>query len=268
MHKSLTVSDIRKMRENGEPIAALTAYEAGFASEMDAAGADVVLVGDSLGMVVQGQPDTIAVTTDEMVYHCALVRRGLERAYLMADLPFLSYASHDQALFNAARLLQQGGASMVKLEVDGRDCDLIGTLSRRSIPVCAHIGLRPQQSRQLGGYGLHGRDEKIALRTLEDARMLEQAGADMILVECVPSELGQRIREAVSVPVIGIGAGPGVDGQILVMYDMLGMGEGPHPRFVVDFLKECGSIRGAFSAYVQAVKNRLYPSPEQSYGSV
>ncbi|HEX5313475.1 MAG TPA: 3-methyl-2-oxobutanoate hydroxymethyltransferase, partial [Gammaproteobacteria bacterium] len=230
-YRPRTLATFAKMREAGEPIACLTAYDASFARLLDEAGVDIVLVGDTLGMVVQGRTSTVPVTMDDMVYHTRLVARGLERAYLVGDMPFLSYVDPPTAVRNAGRLLQEGGARMVKLEGTGAQAEVVAALAANGIPVCAHLGLRPQAVEKLGGFHVQGRAREDAERMLADARELEAAGADIILLECIPRALAARIHEAASVPVIGIGAGPDVDGQILVLYDILDITSGHKPRF-------------------------------------
>lgn len=263
--KSIGLGELRRMRADGEPIACLTAYDASFAQRIDGAGIDLVLVGDTLGMVVQGRESTVPVTMDDMVYHTRLVARGLRRAYLVADMPFLSYTDPDTAVRNAGRLLQEAGARMVKLEGTGDQAEVVAALAANGIPVCAHLGLRPQAVEKLGGFRLQGREPEAAARMLEDARRLEAAGADIVLLECIPRELARRIHGAVSVPVIGIGAGPDVDGQILVLYDILDITIGRKPRFAKNFMAGAGSIQDALEAYVKAVKERSYPAPEHSF---
>ncbi len=261
----VTISTLRTMKADGEPIACLTAYDASLAAIVDEAGTDVVLVGDSLGMVIQGHDTTVPVTVADIIYHCRAVARGLRRAFLMADMPFMSYTTPVLALENAVRMMQEGGAMMVKLEGGQSQIRIVEHLAQHDIPVCAHIGLKPQSVHKLGGFRVQGREQVEARRMVEDARALEQAGADIILLECVPNELGQAVRDAVGVPVIGIGAGPGVDGQILVLYDMLGITQGRLPRFVQDFMQAAGSVETACAAYVQAVRNRSYPAPEHCF---
>jgi len=261
----VTISTLRAMKAEGEPIACLTAYDASFALLVDRAGTDVVLVGDSLGMVVQGHDTTVPVTVQDIIYHSRIVRRGLSRAFLMADMPFMSYTIPSQALDNAVRLMQEGAAMMVKLEGGASQVKIVEHLAGHDIPVCAHLGLRPQSVHKIGGFRVQGRDQAQAERMLEDAVALEQAGADILLIECVPNELGQAVRDAVTVPVIGIGAGPGVDGQILVLYDMLGITQGRLPRFVQNFMQGAASPLEALRAYVAAVKDRSYPAAEHCF---
>ncbi|MCL4721028.1 MAG: 3-methyl-2-oxobutanoate hydroxymethyltransferase [Gammaproteobacteria bacterium] len=261
----VNVSTLRTMKATGEPIACLTAYDASFALLVDRAGADLILVGDSLGMVIQGHDTTVPVTVQDIIYHSRLVRRGISRAFLMADMPFMSYTTPGQALDNAVRLMQEGAAMMVKLEGGASQVGIVEHLASHDIPVCAHLGLRPQSVHKIGGFRVQGREQAQAERMLEDAVALEQAGADIVLLECVPNELGQAVREAVTVPVIGIGAGPGVDGQILVLYDMLGITQGRLPRFVQNFMQGGAAIPEALQAYVQAVKDRSYPATEHCF---
>ncbi len=263
--KRVTLSVLRKMREQGEPIACLTAYDASFARLVDAAGVEVVLVGDTLGMVVQGHSSTVPVTVDDVIYHTRLVVRGSQRAYVMADLPFLSYVTPEQAASNAGRLMQEGGASMVKLEGTSDQVDIVSALADNGVPVCAHLGLRPQAAGKTGGFRVQGRDAVAAEKMVEDARQFENAGADIILLECIPRSLARTIHQAVSVPVIGIGAGPDVDGQILVLYDILDITSGHKPRFAKNYMAGARNIHEALQAYVQSVKDRSYPAPEHGF---
>ena len=261
----VNVSTLRGMKAEREPIACLTAYDASFACMVDQAQADIVLVGDSLGMVIQGHDTTVPVTVADIIYHTRVAARGVRRAFLMADMPFMSYTTPVQALENAVRLMQEGGAMMVKLEGGSGQIGIVEHLAQHDIPVCAHIGLKPQSVHKLGGFRVQGRDQFAAHQMVEDAVALERAGADIVLLECVPSEVGKAVRDAVAVPVIGIGAGPHVDGQILVLYDMLGITQGRLPRFVRNFMENADSLAGACEAYVQAVKSRAYPAPEHCF---
>lgn len=263
--KGVGLAELKKMRKVGEPIACLTAYDASFARLVDDAGTDLVLVGDTLGMVVQGRRSTVPVTMDDMVYHTRLVARGLRRAYLVADMPFLSYVTPREAVANAGCLLQEGGARMVKLEGASEQADIVAALSGQGIAVCAHLGLRPQAVEKLGGFRIQGREREAAARIAEDARRLEAAGADIILLECIPRTLAREIRDSVSVPVIGIGAGPDVDGQILVLYDILDITPGRKPSFAKNFMTGAGSVRDALAAYVREVKQRTYPGTEYGF---
>jgi len=253
------------MKQAGEKFACLTAYDASFSGVLEAAGVEVLLVGDSLGMVIQGHDSTLPVTVGDMVYHCRAVRRGMERGLLMADMPFMSYATPAQALGNAGRLMQEGGAHMVKLEGGAVMVDTVRHLAAHGIPVCAHLGLLPQSVHKLGGYRVQGSDAATAEAMLQDAQAMQAAGADVLLLECVPAALAAQITRAVDIPVIGIGAGPDCDGQVLVLYDMLGITPGKRPRFSKDFLHGNDGIRAAVAAYVEAVKTGAYPGPEHCY---
>jgi 3-methyl-2-oxobutanoate hydroxymethyltransferase len=261
----ITTTTLRKMKQAGDKIACLTAYDTSFARILDQAGVEIVLVGDSLGMVIQGRESTLPVSLDDMVYHTRIVCAGTERALLMADLPFMSDASPAQAQASAGRLMKEGGAHMVKLEGGASKVETVRELAVRGIPVCAHLGLLPQWVNKLGGYKVQGRDEQVAHDMLVDARAMEVAGADMLLLECVPATLAAEITAAVDVPVIGIGAGPHCDAQVLVLYDMLGITPDERPRFVKDFLPQTGDIRAAVMAYVQAVKDGSFPTDEHSF---
>jgi 3-methyl-2-oxobutanoate hydroxymethyltransferase len=262
----LTVPRLRQMKAEGERIAALTAYDASFARALDAAGVDLVLVGDSLGMVVQGHTSTLPVSVDDIVYHTACVSRGLHSALLVADMPFQSYATPERALDAATRMLAEGGASMVKLEGAGALLDSIRFLAERDIPVCAHLGLTPQSVLRLGGYKVQAREEAAAARLRADARAVQEAGADLLVLECVPSAVAAEVTADLAIPTIGIGAGAGCDGQILVLHDMLGINSGHRrPRFVRDFLKGEASIAVALEAYVRAVKSGEFPTQEHAY---
>ncbi len=261
----VNVATLRDMKLAREPIACLTAYDASFAQLVDMAGTDVVLVGDSLGMVVQGLDTTVPVTDNDMVYHSRAVARGLQRAFLMVDMPFMSYTTREQALDNAIRLMQEGGAMMVKLEVGRAQAGIVEYLASQDIPLCAHLGLKPQSVHKLGGFKVQGREQQAAQRMIDQARELESAGADTLLLECVPNALGAASRDVVQIPVIGIGAGPSVDGQILVLYDVLGITQGRMPRFVKNYLTGRDSPLEALRAYVRAVKDRSYPAEEHCF---
>jgi 3-methyl-2-oxobutanoate hydroxymethyltransferase len=261
----VTLATLARMKADGEKIASLTCYDASFAVLLDTADVDVVLVGDSLGMVIQGYDTTVPVTMDHMVYHTAAVARGLHRPFLIADLPFMSYPSRDLALAHSVRLMQEGGAKMVKLESGGKQTEIVEFLSGHDIAVCAHLGLKPQSVHKTGGFRVQGRERETAARLLEEARQLEAAGADIVLLECIPASLGQTITEALQVPVIGIGAGAGTDGQILVTYDMLDITTGRKPRFVRNFMEGAHSNLDALQRYVRAVKQGEYPAPEHAF---
>ncbi len=261
----VTLATLRKMKADGEKVAWLTAYDASFAMLVDMAGCDVVLVGDSLGMVIQGHETTVPVTMDDIVYHSRAVARGLARPFLVADMPFMSYATPEQALANAVRLMQEGGAKMVKLESGSGQLGIVEFLARHDIPVCAHIGLKPQSVHKVGGFRVQGREDAAAVQMQRDALDLQAAGADMVLLECVPSALGAAITAELEVPTIGIGAGPDVDGQVLVLYDVLDLTPGRKPRFAKNFMEGAASPLAALENYVRAVKDRSYPAPEHCF---
>ena len=261
----VNVSTLRKMKSEGEPIACVTAYDASYAVLVDTAGNDLVLVGDSLGMVIQGHDTTVPVTVDDIIYHSKMVARGLRRAFLVADMPFMSYTKPGQALDNAVRLMQEGGAMMVKLEGGDDQVDIVEHLARHDIPVCAHLGLKPQSVHKIGGFKVQGREPDKAREMVDAAKRLQDAGADIVLLECVPNEVGEAATNELEVPVIGIGAGPDVDGQILVLYDILDITQGRTPRFVQNFQQGHDSPLAALQAYVHAVKNREYPGPEHCF---
>lgn len=259
--KPMTLHRLAAMRAAGEKIAMLTCYDASFARLLDDAGVDVLLIGDSLGMTLQGRDSTLPVTLDDMAYHVQCVARGNRTAWIVGDLPFASYhTGTEQTLLSAAKLMQ-AGAHMVKLEGGGWTAPVVRHLVERGIPVCAHLGLTPQSVHALGGYRIQGRDDSGAERLLREAKELADAGAAMLVVELIPSELGQRLTESLPIPVIGIGAGPGCSGQVLVLHDMLGVTRGRLPRFVRNFMDGKTSIEAAIRAYVAAVKDGSFPDP-------
>ncbi len=260
----ITLTTLREMKRRAEKIACLTAYDASFAALLEQAGVELLMVGDSLGMVVQGHDSTLPVTLADMIYHARCVRRGSRRAFIVADLPFMSYASTAQATGNAARLMQEGGAHMVKLEGGAWLLETVRELTARGIPVCAHLGLLPQSVHQLGGYRVQGRDDSSAQTLLNDARALEQAGAGLLVLECVPAALAQQITQSLTIPVIGIGAGADCDGQVLVLYDVLGLIQEP-PKFSKNFLQGEHNIESAVRAYVKAVKTGAFPAAEHRF---
>ena len=261
----VSLATLDKRKAQGERITSLTCYDASFAALLDEADVDVVLVGDSLGMVIQGHDTTVPVTMDEMVYHCRSVARGLHRPLLMADLPFASYPTRETALANSVRLMQEGGAEMVKLESGPSQIDIVEFLASHDIAVCAHLGLKPQSVHKTGGFRVQGRQADAAELMIDSARRLEAAGADVVLLECIPTELGQRITEALEVPVIGIGAGPHTDGQILVLYDVLDITTGRKPRFVLNCMDGAAGNLDAIRRYVGAVRSGSYPAPEHCF---
>ncbi len=260
----VTRDSLLRMKAEGEKIAVVTSYDASFTALLEAAGVDVLLVGDSLGMVVQGHDSTLPVTLEQMIYHSACVARASTRALRVVDLPFMTYASTEQALDSAARMLREGGAHMVKLEGGSLLCATVEALTQRGIPVCGHLGLTPQSVHQFGGYRLQGRDEAAARQLLDDAIALEQAGASLLVLECVPTALAKQISESLGVPVIGIGAGIDCDGQVLVLYDLLGITPGKRPRFSHNFLESGRGIPAALRAYVEAVRTGRFPGPEHT----
>lgn len=261
----ITLTTLSKLKQTGEKITCLTAYDATFSKLVNEAGVEVILVGDSLGMVLQGHDSTLPVTVADMAYHTRAVKRGNTSAFIMADLPFMSYPNVEQALASSAQLMQ-AGAHMVKLEGAGWLAPIIHSLVQNGVPVCAHLGLTPQAVNLLGGYKVQGRVDDQAQAILEDAKALEAAGASMLLLECVPSTLANQITAAVSVPVIGIGAGSGTDGQVLVVHDMLGLTRGHRqPRFVKNFMLDQQDVPSALRAYVDAVKNVEFPAAEHEF---
>jgi 3-methyl-2-oxobutanoate hydroxymethyltransferase len=263
---AITVPRLRQMKAEGQRIVSLTAYDASFARLLDGAGVDLILIGDSLGMVVQGHASTLPVTVADIVYHTACVNRGLRSALLVADMPFQSCATPLRALESAMPILAEGGASMVKVEGAGPMLDAISFLTARDIPVCAHLGLTPQSVLKLGGYKVQGREQAAAERLLADAEAVAAAGAELLVLECVPSALAAEVTARLAIPTIGIGAGPSCDGQILVLHDMLGINSGHRrPRFVKNFLEGADSIDAAVRAYAQAVRDGSFPAAEHGY---
>ena len=261
----ITISTLNRMKAAGEKIAVITSYDASFTQQIEKAGMDVILVGDSLGMVVQGHESTLPVTVSDMVYHTANVMRVSERSMVIADMPFMSHGSPEQALNTAGRLMKEGGAHMVKIEGGAPQLDTVRHLTARAVPVCGHLGLMPQSIHQLGAYRVQGRGEHEGERILRDAVGLQEAGAQMLVLECVPALLAEEISKALDIPVIGIGAGVDTDGQVLVLYDMLGITMHGTPSFVHDFLAETGSIPGALAAYVKAVRDCTFPAKEHAF---
>jgi 3-methyl-2-oxobutanoate hydroxymethyltransferase len=260
-----TLAHFRKLRESGEKIAMLTCYDASFAALCDQAGVDMLLVGDSLGMVVQGHDSTLPVTMEDMEYHVRMVARGSQKALIVADLPFASYqVSAEIAFANAARLMV-AGAQMVKLEGGRVVADTVRFLVERGIPVCGHVGLTPQSVHQLGGYRVQGKGEEPARQLLEDARAIEQAGAAMVVLEAIPATLAKQVTETLSIPTIGIGAGKDCSGQVLVLHDMLDIYPGRKARFVRNFMAGAPGIAEAIRRYVEAVKTGAFPAPEHTF---
>lgn len=264
--KPVTLQTLRDLKQRGERFSCLTCYDASFAAAMARADVEVILIGDSLGMVVQGHDSTLPVSNHDMAYHTAAVARANKTALIMADLPFMTYATLPDALANAAELMR-AGAHLVKLEGGAWLADTVTQMTRGGIPACIHLGLTPQSVNVFGGYRVQGRSEEAAEQLLADARAVAAAGAAMLLLECVPTELARRVHEEVSIPVIGIGAGPHCDGQVLVLHDMLGVHAGKTARFVKNFLQAGdGSVEGAFRQFVTEVKDGRYPAPEHAFG--
>ena len=265
--KPVTVVTLQAMKRAREKIVCLTGYDYSFATLLDRAGVDLVMVGDSLGMVMQGHASTLPVTMDNMVYHSSCVARGLTRAILVVDMPFLSYqAGPVQAIENAGRLMKEGGAQVVKIEGGAPMAETVRFLAERGIPVCGHLGLTPQSVHRLGGYSVQGKDVAAAQRIREDARILQDAGASLLVLEAVPAALGEGVSSALDIPVIGIGAGAGCDGQVLVLQDMLGLYPRPSPKFSRNFMPGSAGIEEAVRAYCDAVRSGTFPGPEQSFG--
>lgn len=263
----ITLTTLLSHKQRGEKITMLTCYDATFAAASCEAGIEMLLVGDSLGMVLQGRDSTLPVTIEDMAYHTASVRRGNRGAMIVADLPFMGTATPEE-IYRQSAMLMRAGAHMVKLEGGAWLCDAVTELARRGIPACVHLGLTPQSVNIFGGYRVQGRDAEAAARLKADALALEKAGAAMLLLECVPSSLAAEVSRAAGVPVIGIGAGPDTDGQVLVLHDMLGLSlTGFTPKFVHNFMQDAGSIGAAIAAYHIAVKEGRFPAPEHEFNA-
>ncbi|MDT3610830.1 3-methyl-2-oxobutanoate hydroxymethyltransferase [Cronobacter sakazakii] len=262
--KPTTISQLRRLKETGKKFATITAYDFSFAKLFEEEGIGVMLVGDSLGMTVQGHDSTLPVTVDDIAYHTRAVRRGAPHSLLLADLPFMAYATPEQAFENSATVMR-AGANMVKIEGGQWLADTVRMLTERAVPVCGHLGLTPQSVNIFGGYKVQGRDEAAAQTLLNDALALEAAGAQLLVLECVPVALAQRITDALSIPVIGIGAGNVTDGQILVMHDAFGITGGHIPKFAKNFLAEAGDMRAAVRQYIAEVESGAYPGEEHSF---
>jgi len=266
--KPITLHKLRDMHQQGEPIAMLTCYDSSFARLLDEAGIDCLLVGDSLGMVVQGAHSTLPVSLDDMVYHTRCVARGNRTAWVIGDLPFGSYQTGPEQAMRSATALMQAGAQMVKLEGGGWTTEIVNFLVQRGVPVCAHLGLTPQSVHALGGYRVQGRSEAASATLLKDAQELAQAGAAMLVLELLPSALGAQLTQTLPLPVIGIGAGKGCSGQVLVLPDMLGITRGKLPKFVRNFMNGQESIEAAIRQFVADVKSRQFPDDAlHGYGS-
>lgn len=256
---------LQQMKARGEKIAVLTSYDASFAALSDKAGVEVLLVGDSLGMTIQGHHSTLPVSLRDMEYHTRCVAKGAQQAFIVTDMPFGSYQKNPEQAFENAALLMAAGAQMVKVEGGAILLETVRFLVERGIPVCGHLGLTPQSVNQFGGYRVQGRDNAAAQQLLADAQALTQAGAGMLVLEMVPSALAAKVSQAIAIPVIGIGAGKDCDGQVLVLQDMLGIYAGKSPRFVRNFMQNASSIEQAISDYVTAVKSQTFPAPEHSF---
>ncbi len=266
--KKVTIHTLARMKAAGEKIGMITAYDASFARLLDRAGTDVLLVGDSLGMVIQGNDSTLPVTLEQMIYHTRAVRRGTERAHIVGDMPFMSYqGSIDDAVTNAGRLVAEGGAESVKLEGGSEFAEVVRRIVRAGIPVMGHIGLTPQSVHKMGGYVVQGRDNQKARQLLDDALALEAAGCFAIVLEAIPMELAAQITGRLKIPTIGIGAGIHCDGQVLVLYDLLGMNPDFAPKFVKRFADLAGAIDGATKAYLGEVRAQTFPTEAQSFHS-
>jgi 3-methyl-2-oxobutanoate hydroxymethyltransferase len=261
--KTITINTLNELKRGGEKFPVVTAYDSTFARLAEQAGIEVLLVGDSLGNVMLGYSSTVPVSMADMVHHTAAVCRGSTKAFVIADLPFMAYATAEQAMTNAAALMQ-AGAQMVKLEGGAWLAETVAMLTERGVPVCGHLGLTPQSVNKFGGYRVQGRGPGEAERMLEDARLLQAAGAGLLVLECVPRELGTRISGELTIPVVGIGAGAGTDAQVLVVQDLLGI-SARIPKFARDFLADSGDILGALRAYSAAVRDGSFPGPEHSF---
>jgi len=263
--KPVTITTLRELKQAGQKITCLTAYDYSFASLLDRAGLDAIMVGDSLGMTMQGHASTLPVTIDDMAYHCACVARGVTRALIIGDMPFGSYQVSPEQAFENAAILMQSGAQVIKLEGGAPMFETVRFLVERGIPVCAHLGLTPQSVHQLGGYRVQGREADAAQRLRDDAKQLQAAGASLLVLEAVPAALAKSISAELDIPTIGIGAGPDADGQVLVLQDMLGLYPRPSPKFSRNFMQDAESIEAAVKAYVEAVRGKTFPDPEHSY---
>lgn len=259
-----TLTTLQAMKQSGEKITMLTAYDYSFAKIIDTHGVDVVLVGDSLGMVIQGHETTVPVTVEDIIYHTKAVTRATEQALVIADLPFMSYAFPEQAVLTAAKVMQESQAEMIKLEGGEPQVQTVRSLAGQGIPVCAHLGLQPQSVHKLGGYRVQGRDKAHAKRILADAKALQEAGADMLILECVPVDLAERITKVLTIPVIGIGAGVACDGQVLVLQDVLGISP-KAPKFAENFMQDGRNIQEAVLAYTEAVKQSVFPAKQHCF---
>ncbi len=263
--KPVTITTLRELKQAGQKITCLTAYDYSFSNLLDRAGLDAIMVGDSLGMTMQGHASTLPVTIDDMAYHCACVARGVTRALIIGDMPFGSYQVSPEQAFENAAILMQAGAQVAKLEGGAPMVETVRFLVERGIPVCAHLGLTPQSLHQLGGFRVQGREAEAAQRLRDDAKQLQAAGASLLVLEAVPAALAKVISTELAIPTIGIGAGVDTDGQVLVLQDMLGLYPRPSPKFSRNFMQGAESIEAAIRAYVDAVRGKTFPGPEHSY---
>ena len=261
----ISLNTLQKMAQDGDRITMLTCYDASFAAVLDAAGVDTLLIGDSLGMVLQGHDSTLPVTMRDIAYHTACVARGSQRAFIIADMPFGSFQVSPGHTFKKAARLMAAGAQMVKLEGGEAMAETISYLTARGVPVCGHLGLTPQSVNQLGGYRIQGKTESQAQRLVAEAKLIESAGAGMLVLELIPAALAHEVTAALRIPTIGIGAGVDCAGQVLVLHDMLDVFPGKKARFVKNFMQGAGSVQNAVAAYVREVKAKTFPGPEHSY---
>ena len=264
MMQKITIKNLKEMKESGEKIACLTSYDASFAKIQDEAGVDLLLVGDSLGMVLQGSDNTLKVSISDMIYHSRLVSNAAKRAVVVTDMPFMSYSTPPQALGNAARLTSEGGAHVVKIEGGSELSEAVKLITQHGIPVCGHLGLTPQSIHKIGGLGVQANTDETAKKLEKDALSLQEAGVSCLVLECIPSPVAERVTKLLKIPVIGIGAGVQCDGQVLVLYDILGL-TSKQPKFSKNFLSEEDSISDAIKKYVKQVKNNSFPTESNSY---
>ncbi len=263
--KSVTLNTIRQLKSKGEKIACLTAYDAAFANLVDKAGTEIILVGDSLGMVIQGHKTTVPVTIKDMIYHTKIVASSVDYSFIISDMPFMSFYNADVAMDNAKKLMQDGGAQMVKLEGNKSQINIIEKLALSDIPICAHIGLRPQSVNKMGGYKVQGKSSNEAEELIQEAKRIEESGADLLLLECVSSKTAKELSNEITIPIIGIGAGAEVDGQILVLYDILGISPGKLPKFSKNYMDGKNTIKDAIKQYIKEVKTLEYPTDQHSF---
>tara|TARA_Y100000768_G_scaffold366971_1_gene329617 strand:+ start:401 stop:1216 length:816 start_codon:yes stop_codon:yes gene_type:complete len=263
--KSVTLTTLRDLKSRGEKIACLTAYDATFANLVDKSGAEIILVGDSLGMVIQGNKTTVPVKIEDMIYHTKIVASSINYSFLISDMPFMSFYNESIAIDNAKRLMQDGGAQMVKLEGNNSQLNIIEKLANSDIPICAHIGLRPQSVNKMGGYKVQGKSSTEAKILIQEAKKIEDSGADLLLLECVSAQTAMELSKKITIPIIGIGAGPEVDGQILVLYDILGISPGKLPKFSKNYMDGNNTIEDAIKHYIHEVKTLKYPTDEHSF---